>query len=161
MIIRVLYPIQIVFPESFITAFGSLQPPVRSVGNLKHQFLVVGNIRYRLEGRKMWMPVNVAPWNDRLLNMNGVLGKKPMAPVINRLPELRGSRFNFKQSPVKSEPEIAAFCRQRRVLRMPDRSDVSFLPKIAGIDPIVHAETQVGDLSLRITGEKSCEEHLL
>src|SRR5690606_6578122 len=103
----------------------------------------------------MGMSVYIPSWNHYLVNMDGVLGKEPVAPIIQGLTILSRTGSSFKFPAVQPEPKIRSAHRQRGFLRLFAKSHLAMLAIVCGIEPVVHTKAKIGDLSLRVVFEEA------
>src|SRR5690606_41373203 len=67
---------------------------------------MIRNIANRYSRRQVAMPIHIPPGDNCLVDMNRVLGKEPIAPVVQSLSLLCRPSSWFKLSFVESESEV-------------------------------------------------------
>ena len=121
---------------------------------------MVGDILDGTARRQEGVPLQVAPRNDHVADVNGILRQEAMPPVVHRQSELRPTGSRFEPFPVKPKTEIGAQDPDGGGVRKDGRGNGSLLPVIRGINPVVHAEAKICNARLRIVAHgKSGKEH--
>src|SRR5690606_41117956 len=101
------------------------------------------------------MTMIIPPRYNRLLNVERILCKKTMAPIIQSMTKLSRTSFRLKLIPIQTESKIRTSHRQSGSIWLFAKCNISSLPVVRGIDPVINTKAKVCNLCFRIIFEET------
>src|SRR5690554_4323860 len=113
-VLGIFYPIEVLLLISLVSSTGPFSPPIGWGCLLKHLQFMVRYIGDRHRGREVVMSENIPSRDYCMTDMERVLGKEPIAKVIERKAKLSRPGSKFVEFFVHSKPKVRAshlYCR--------------------------------------------------
>src|SRR3546814_13589980 len=105
------------------------------------------------------MPVQISPWDHRLLQVNRILGHETMTPIVKGLAKLGRPGFRLKHPPAQEEPEVRSAEGNRRGIRLSGNANFARFTVVGRLNLIFHPKTKIRDLVLGIITEISVKQN--
>src|SRR5690606_8301511 len=115
----------------------------------------------RSGGGQVWVAVGISPRHDHLLEVNRILRHKTMSKIVKGMAKLTWTGLLLKLFGIQPKPKISTCHGQGLRIRFSGKLNLTLLPVIGCINPIVHVKSKIGDLGFLIVLKKAGEKNLL